>query len=775
MPKLKNEALVRGLLLASATVVLVGCGGSGGGGEGETLPGSGVTQPLEYSIALTADATQLPLNVVGASAGIGVNAPYTTTLYVTASRAGTNDPIPDTADAFSCNVIPEGLQSGALYYLDGDDDHEDDDGNPVAYRAITLDSSAGGASFHFHAGNTAGRATVTCVVRDPQSGKQVTAQQQISVGQTSGSSAQAQIIAGSGFLYAQNTNGPSALQLQARVLDDAGQAVPNPAAGIANVIASIVPTTGAADDFALLSAGGQLGKTVTLSTIRGLASFSLISGADTGSVLVQVVTDRADNNVTNGIRTQVGNLASIAVVDGATSGDPLVVSTTGALPEGAVGQPYATILSASGGVPPYAWSLRSGSSLPGGLTLSSDGIISGAPVAGGTSRFVVQATDSANASATAQQELSLTVTGGSSAALAISAGDLPKGTVGVYYAGASAAEGGARPYAWSSTTLPAGLVLDSRTGFITGIPTASGTFSVVLTVTDAAGTRVNRNLSMVIDGAVGGGAGVDSTPPQMLFTIPASNSTDVNRCSDIVVRFNEAIDPVTVTNVSMFVRRAGGATFSMFGTSVVDERTFLLNQGLANCYAPGTNYELVLTNSIRDISDNALAQVVVPFSTGGEIDDVAPKVAFTIPADGAVDVSPTADVTVVFNEAMDADSIVPQSFAVYRIDRFDGNPTQVTVGAGSDVTPSTLATATELIAETDRRFTFGPVEYIPALPAVGINLVPGQHYRVVMSTSPRDLAGNQICEEESGQCGTIASPDDGGTPSYSFEFRVGVQ
>lgn len=37
MPKLKNEALLKGLMLATATVLLVGCGGGGGGGGG--LPG----------------------------------------------------------------------------------------------------------------------------------------------------------------------------------------------------------------------------------------------------------------------------------------------------------------------------------------------------------------------------------------------------------------------------------------------------------------------------------------------------------------------------------------------------------------------------------------------------------------------------------------------------------------------------------------------------------------------------------------------------------------
>ncbi len=86
---------------------------------------------------------------------------------------------------FACNVVPD-VWYGSLYYLDGDDAHEDDDGNALSYRAIALESSAGGASFHFHAGARAGIATITCAVTDPQSTKQVVATRQIAVGQSSG-------------------------------------------------------------------------------------------------------------------------------------------------------------------------------------------------------------------------------------------------------------------------------------------------------------------------------------------------------------------------------------------------------------------------------------------------------------------------------------------------------------------------------------------------------------------------------------------------------------
>jgi hypothetical protein len=54
--------------------------------------------------------------------------------------------------------------------------------------------------------------------------------------------------------------------------------------------------------------------------------------------------------------------------------------TTNSLPSGQVGMAYSTTLAASGGTPPYSWSLTSGT-LPGGLSLASNGAITGTPAA----------------------------------------------------------------------------------------------------------------------------------------------------------------------------------------------------------------------------------------------------------------------------------------------------------------------------------------------------------------------------------------------------------
>jgi len=65
------------------------------------------------------------------------------------------------------------------------------------------------------------------------------------------------------------------------------------------------------------------------------------------------------------------------------------------MPGGEVGIAYASTLGASGGASPYTWSLDSGA-LPGGLTLGSDGGVSGVPTAAGTFNFTVKASDATN-------------------------------------------------------------------------------------------------------------------------------------------------------------------------------------------------------------------------------------------------------------------------------------------------------------------------------------------------------------------------------------------
>ncbi len=151
---------------------------------------------------------------------------------------------------------------------------------------------------------------------------------------------------------------------------------------------------------------------------------------------------------------------------------PPSISTT-SLPNGQVGVAYNTTLTATGGKPPYTWSITSGS-LPAGLSLnSSTGAITGTPTAAVSNDSVTfKVTDSSSPAQTAPKSLTITIAPPS---LAITTSSLPNGQVGVAYNTTLAATGGTTPYTWSisSGTLPAGLSLNSSTGAITGTPTTA--------------------------------------------------------------------------------------------------------------------------------------------------------------------------------------------------------------------------------------------------------------------------------------------------------------
>lgn len=75
--------------------------------------------------------------------------------------------------------------------------------------------------------------------------------------------------------------------------------------------------------------------------------------------------------------------------------------TTAALPGGVAGVPYSVALQAGGGTPPYSWSIALGSQpLPPALTLATNGLLSGVPLAPGTNSFIVRVTDAAAGSVT---------------------------------------------------------------------------------------------------------------------------------------------------------------------------------------------------------------------------------------------------------------------------------------------------------------------------------------------------------------------------------------
>jgi len=460
-----SKNIIASVVFAAA---LSACGG-GGGSAGESHGA--------YNVTLTADKTLLPLNTGNQGPGIGVYAPFTTTLYVKATENGF--PIPGTGsddDTFGCNV-EGGLNTGSLYYLDGDDEHMVDvpDGAggtvkvPGSYRSITLGSNSGGNSFHFHAGDEAGTATITCSVQNPQDQKNYSASITITVGAASGKVANVTGIAASNTLGTQGntSNLPTSTNITAHVLDDANQPLANPS--MQNLQVSIRSSTGAGAG-ARLMAGGKTASTLWLSTVAGVANFSLASGPSEGSIVLDMTADRSDNDVTNGIQDPIVGVLVIPAVSrqvAATTPPTIVTTTIGGT--ATVGVPFSYVLEASGGTPPYTWSALG--AMPAGLSLSSAGVISGTPSAAGAASFAVRVVDGAGNSAVANY--SLTVAPGApvptpTPALAIGGCcTLPAAEAGTDYAYTFWTTGGTGTgaAAWSLVgSVPAGITIGAATG-----------------------------------------------------------------------------------------------------------------------------------------------------------------------------------------------------------------------------------------------------------------------------------------------------------------------
>jgi hypothetical protein len=85
---------------------------------------------------------------------------------------------------------------------------------------------------------------------------------------------------------------------------------------------------------------------------------------------------------------------------------PLSIVTTSPLGTGTIGSVFSRQLIASGGSPPYTWSILSGV-LPDGLAFNPSGLIGGTPTVTGTFNITVKVTDAQ--SATAQKDLSITI------------------------------------------------------------------------------------------------------------------------------------------------------------------------------------------------------------------------------------------------------------------------------------------------------------------------------------------------------------------------------
>ena len=163
-------------------------------------------------------------------------------------------------------------------------------------------------------------------------------------------------------------------------------------------------------------------------------------------------------------------------------------------PRGTIGQSYTHRVEwkPGNGCPPYSYAVVGGD-VPPGLSLSSDGYITGVPTQAGQFTFYIRQTDLCGPEGEGNAPFVITIDGAAPPPpppppLVVSAGSLPTAEATLPYAATLSATGGVGTRSWSLTggQLPQGLTLSSD-GRVTGTPQVGGSFTFNATVAAGSG------------------------------------------------------------------------------------------------------------------------------------------------------------------------------------------------------------------------------------------------------------------------------------------------
>jgi hypothetical protein len=239
-----------------------------------------------------------------------------------------------------------------------------------------------------------------------------------------------------------------------------------------------ITASGGTAPYTFSVSSGSLPSGVTLSSGGALAGTPTVAGTYNFTVTAE------DANTFTGLR------AYAVVINPA----PTLSITPATLPAANQNLAYSETLATSGGTAPYSYTVSSGS-LPSGLNLSGGGVLSGTPSVFGSFSFTIESTDTNGYTGT--QAYTFTVT--AEPTLALSPTTLTDGLQNLPYVETVVASGGTAPYTFAITagSLPAGLAFASN-GALSGTPTAAGSNSFTVTVTDGLGYTYSAGYSLTV-------------------------------------------------------------------------------------------------------------------------------------------------------------------------------------------------------------------------------------------------------------------------------------
>lgn len=286
-----------------------------------------VTQGIDR-LTLEATTTTLPINIFNVDPFFG--SPYMAEVTITLRTA--SGELVNAEDGVQVAVNPVG-NTGGFTTLD---DPETDEDNEFLIRLGQgpVDVTAGKATVFMHSLNFSGQSTMTVTGQDPSTGETVSASLVFNmVSTTPPLPGTVSISPTRAPQYVQASGGNSSGQFEVRVDDGIGQPVPNPVAGSAAFNNVRIELVGNANGARLsgVGANGQAtsGTAIAVRTTSGITGAALISGDIPGVVRIRATSDRADNNVDNGISDPVSAERSVMISDGRLFDVDLTAPTRG--------------------------------------------------------------------------------------------------------------------------------------------------------------------------------------------------------------------------------------------------------------------------------------------------------------------------------------------------------------------------------------------------------------------------------------------------------------